>query len=207
MRLFFYPFFDPSALAKKNVSSQEMKLEIANPFVKIDQKSIIVKGENSKSCQANSSSSQFEKGINPNQSLYEDLTKGHPIETMASEIAKKDKIVAAFLVGIAKKESDWGKHSPKKNGKDCFNYWGYKGNYNLTDSGYSCFDSPDQAVKVVGGRIEELISQRINTPERMVVWKCGRTCAGHDPAGVKKWISDVSSYFYLSADEAGKLNS
>jgi hypothetical protein len=98
-------------------------------------------------------------------------------------------------VAIAKKESNWGKRSPVKSGRDCYNYWGYRGGYNMTDSGYSCFDSPEQAVQEVGDRIEKLLSQQINTPSRMIVWKCGRTCAGHDPAGVAKWISDVEHYY------------
>lgn len=129
-----------------------------------------------------------------------DLVDGHPIEKMVSNIAKRNKTVAAFLIGIAKKESDWGVHSPRKNGKDCFNYWGYRGSYNQTLSGYSCFDSPDQAVEVVGGRIKDLIDKKIDTPEKMLVWKCGRSCAEHNPADVRKWVSDVSLYFY-------KLNS
>jgi hypothetical protein len=128
------------------------------------------------------------------------LIAGRPMEKMIAYLTKRDKKVASYLVAIAKKESDWGKYSPKKSGRDCYNYWGYKGGYNLTESGYSCFDSPEQAVQVVGDRIESLLAKNINTPERLVVWKCGRSCAGHDPAGVKKWISDVALYY-------GKLNS
>jgi len=30
-----------------------------------------------------------------------------------------------------------------------------------------------------------------------VVWKCGASCAGHDPGGVKKWISDVDYYYQM----------
>jgi len=128
------------------------------------------------------------------------MVAGHPIEEMAPYISKRDKKVASFLVAIAKKESDWGVYSPKKSGRECYNYWGYKGAHDLTEAGYSCFDSPEQAVKEVGDRIENLLGKNINTAERMVVWKCGRSCAGHDPAGVRKWISDVALYY-------GKLNS
>lgn len=128
------------------------------------------------------------------------MVAGHPIAEMAPYITKRNKPVASFLLAIAKKESNWGKRSPVKSGRDCYNYWGYRGGYNMTDSGYSCFDSPEQAVKEVGDRIEKLLGQQINTPSRMIVWKCGRTCAGHDPAGVAKWISDVALYY-------GKLNS
>jgi hypothetical protein len=117
------------------------------------------------------------------------------MQEMVTDLAKKDKKVAAFLIAIAKKESNWGKHSPKKNGKECYNYWGYRGSYNATDSGYSCFDDPAQAISVVGGRIQDLIGQKIDTPEKMVVWKCGRSCSWDNPAAVQKWISDVSLYY------------
>ena len=103
--------------------------------------------------------------------------------------------MAADLVAIAKKESNWWKYSPQKDGKSCYNYWGYRGSYNQTRSGYSCFDSPKQAVDEVGGRMAELIDQEINTPQKMVVWKCGRICSAHDPYSVNKWIQDVDLYY------------
>ncbi|HAM88892.1 MAG: hypothetical protein US83_C0018G0007 [Candidatus Falkowbacteria bacterium GW2011_GWC2_38_22] len=124
------------------------------------------------------------------------LVAGKPMEAMVDEILKQDKIVAAFLVGIGMKESNYGKYSPKKNGKDCYNYWGYRGQENQTASGYSCFDSPEHAVQVVGGRIAELVSYGHDTPEKMIVWKCGYSCAGHGDGNVKKWIADVSINFY-----------
>ena len=199
MRLFFSALFEENARAERNVPDIKLNLENIDPAQKIGQ-SLFQKNENSQTaCAENPSEYVFGETKNPNEAEYEQLVKGHPIEAMIPEIAKKDRITAAFLIGIAKKESDWGKHSPVKNGRDCYNYWGYKGGYNLTDSGYSCFDNPEQAVLIVGGRIEELINKKINTPERMVVWKCGSSCAGHDPAGVAKWISDVKHYFYLSA--------
>ena len=123
------------------------------------------------------------------------LVLKHPIEGMAPFIAKQDKIVAAYLVAIAKKESNWGKYSPKKDGKECYNYWGYRGTYNQTQSGYSCFDSPSQAVDVVGDRIGELIDQNIDTPREMIVWKCGRSCYTHSSYSVDKWIKDVDLYY------------
>lgn len=119
----------------------------------------------------------------------------HPIEKMAPYIAKQDKVVAAYLVAIAKKESNWGKYSPQKDGKSCYNYWGYRGTYNQTQSGYSCFNSPAQAVRVVGKRMAELIDQDINTPRKMVVWKCGSICSSHNPYSVNKWIQDVNLYY------------
>ncbi|MDQ5961397.1 MAG: hypothetical protein QG581_318, partial [Patescibacteria group bacterium] len=56
------------------------------------------------------------------------MTVGYPIEQMAGSIAMYDREVAALLVGIAKKESNWGKRVPRSSdGADCFNYWGFKG--------------------------------------------------------------------------------
>ena len=130
---------------------------------------------------------KFEKNI----SL---MVSNHPIESMIPYIAQKDKKVAAYMVAIAKKESNWGKYSPQKNGRGCFNYWGYRGTYNQTASGYSCFKNPRQAVNVVGGRIEDLLKQNINTPSEMVVWKCGQDCSGQDAESVEKWIKDVAYY-------------
>lgn len=124
------------------------------------------------------------------------MVSGSPIEEMVPYIAKQDKIVAAFLVAIAKKESNWGKYAPEKNGKTCYNFWGYRGTYNQTDSGYSCFDSPSQAVDVVGGRIREFVGRKIDTPKKMAIaWKCGFDCSGHSFFSVKKWEWDVGYYF------------
>lgn len=130
--------------------------------------------------------------------LERDISKmvsGRPIQKMAPHIARQNKEVAAYLVAIARKESNWGKFSPKKDGRDCYNYWGYRGIYNQTESGYSCFDSPGQAVRVVGERIGELIAQNIDTSKEMVVWKCGRDCSSHNPASVRDWIHDVDLYY------------
>jgi len=128
------------------------------------------------------------------------MVSGSPINEMAPLIAGKDKEVAAYLVAIAKKESNWGKYSPKKYGQECYNYWGYRGSYNRTNSGYSCFDSPGQAVDVVGGRLEELINDNIDTPSKMIVWKCGNDCTSHDPVSAEKWINDVGYYYRKIAD-------
>ena len=122
------------------------------------------------------------------------MVEGYPISRMVPFISKRDQDVASYLIAIAKKESDWGKYSPKKDGKECFNYWGYRGTYNQTDSGYSCFRSPAQAVGVVGDRIKDLINQNIDTPKEMVVWKCGSDCSVFSDYSVDKWISDVDLY-------------
>jgi hypothetical protein len=118
-----------------------------------------------------------------------------PIKLMVPLIAQRNEKTAAYLIAIAKKESNWGKYSPKKNGKDCYNYWGYRGDENPTLSGYSCFKSPRQAVSIVGRRIDDLIAQKIDTPREMVIWKCGNDCEGHSSYSVQKWINDVDFYF------------
>ncbi len=119
-----------------------------------------------------------------------------PMKNMLGDIATRDRSVATFLVAIAMKESKFGTYAPKKEGKDCFNYWGYRGRENTTMSGYSCFDNPAHAIRVVGNRIEALIKQGLDTPSKMIVWKCGSTCAGHSEESVDKWIADVSINFF-----------
>lgn len=126
----------------------------------------------------------------------QNITKGHPIDEMVPFIMEKEPKVAAFLVSIAKKESDLGKRSPKLNGKDCYNYWGYRGlRERMGTSGHTCFDSPEDAVDTVAKRIEKLLAENIDTPAEMIVWKCGSTCEGHSEGSVSKWISDVAMYF------------
>lgn len=118
-----------------------------------------------------------------------------PIREMVPFISKRNEKVAAFLIGIAKKESSFGSASPSKDGATCYNYWGYKGSGgNGSSMGYACFGSAEEAVETVGNRIEVLVSKDRNTPARMVnTWKCGIDC-GRDP-GVQGWVSTVSSYF------------
>jgi hypothetical protein len=130
------------------------------------------------------------------------MTKGYPIEKMTPYIIEKDNQVAAFLVSIAKKESNWGKRVPVLNGEDCFNYWGYRGGGTTTKGGYTCFESREEAIDIVGGRISELINKsNLQTPRDMIIWKCGSSCAGHSDFGVRKWISDVAYYFEKVYDE------
>ena len=116
---------------------------------------------------------------------------------MIKPISKQNKIVAAFLVGIALKESGFGKHAPVLNGQNCYNYWGYRGKRTrMGTGGYTCFDSPEDAVETVGKRLQTLaIKQHRNTPQKMLIWKCGNSCASHNPASVTKWVNDVSIYF------------
>ncbi len=198
--LFFSVFFRRNALAEDAVSVSEPSAEALDPLSRIGQSfqaDLENQQENKKLCEINGNTDDTLAAAQAVALSYQTLVQGHPMEEMAPEMAQKDKAVAAFLISIAKKESDWGTHSPKKDGQECFNFWGYKGGYNVTEGGYSCFDSPEQAVDIVGARIQTLIAQKIDTPARMVVWKCGNAaCAGFDPADVQKWISDVSAYYY-----------
>ncbi|GAG25030.1 unnamed protein product, partial [marine sediment metagenome] len=123
------------------------------------------------------------------------MVSGYPIEEMLPYLLEKDPTVAAFLVSIAKKESNWGKRSPKYKSQDCYNYWGYRGPNRVGSGGHSCFATPQEAVNVVAKRIENLVSKDIDTPEKMIIWKCGSSCAAHSKWSVTKWISDVNLYF------------
>ena len=125
------------------------------------------------------------------------MVKGYPIEKMLPYILDRDPQVAAFMIAIAKKESNWGKRVPVLNGEDCFNYWGYRGKRKrMGTGGHTCFDSREDAVKTVGDRLEWLIkNKKRNTPEKLIVWKCGYSCAGHSPRSVRKWIQDVDLYY------------
>lgn len=155
-----------------------------------DKQALALKKELFKQAQedANIDSGQFA------QELYE-IVGDAPIREMVPFISKRDEKVAAFLVGIAKKESSFGLASPSKDGETCYNYWGYKSSGQRgTAMGYACFASAEEAIKVVGDRIEVLVNKQRNTPARMVdTWKCGTSCAG-DP-GAPSWVSTVALYF------------
>jgi hypothetical protein len=122
------------------------------------------------------------------------ILDGTPMEEMAPIIAKKDRTVAAFLVGIAMKESGFGRHVPVLDGKDCYNYWGYRGiRPKMGTGGHTCFNSPQDAIDTVGGRLERLVKTDITTPDEMVLWKCGSACDQDANAG--EWIEDVNINF------------
>ena len=125
------------------------------------------------------------------------MVEGSPIEAMVPYIAKQDPKTATFLVSIAKHESNWGKYSPKDSaGRTCYNYWGFRGGGdNVTESGYSCFGSPKEAVAVVGSRLDYLVhGLALDTPRELIVWKCGASCAGQSPVDVHQWIDNVGIY-------------
>ncbi|HRY82586.1 MAG TPA: hypothetical protein P5232_02715 [Candidatus Moranbacteria bacterium] len=138
-----------------------------------------------------------EKIITPLEKNIQSLISGYPMEKMVPYISAQKKSTAAFLIGIAKKESNWGKYSPHLNGKDCYNYWGYRGQgENVTPSGYTCFRNPREAVSTVSRRINELADNSdLNTPAKMIVWKCGWDCSTHSDESVSKWIADVDFYY------------
>lgn len=125
------------------------------------------------------------------------MVKGYPIEKMAFYIAQQDKVVAAFLVGIARKESNWGKRVPILDGRDCYNYWGYRGiRDSMGSGGHTCFDSPFDAVETVSRRIKFLVSsENLDTPSEMIIWKCGYDCSWDNPESMRSWIRDVGVYF------------
>ncbi len=126
-----------------------------------------------------------------------EMVEGYPIEKMLPYILQQDPEVAKYLIAIAKQESQWGKRVPVLNGQDCYNYWGYRGKRRLMGSGgHTCFNSRKDAVETVGKRVHELIYKyNRTTAKRLIVWKCGSTCAGHSQAGVDRWIGTVDSYY------------
>lgn len=171
------------------LSLQEQKSNISQSTVPCEEKApVLVKKEEKTIVRSDKTLSD----------LIQEMTAGYPIERMAPAIAQYDRGVAALIVGIAKKESDWGKHVPlDESGADCFNYWGYKGaGTRGVAMGHGCFGSPEEAVTAVGDRLTELVALRqTSEPANMIIWKCGSSCKGHTDVSVKKWISDVSFYY------------
>jgi hypothetical protein len=125
------------------------------------------------------------------------MVQGYPIEQMTPYILKQNPKTAMFLIAIAKKESAWGKRHPVLDGQDCYNYWGFRLKTDKMGSGgHTCFNSPQEAVEVVGSRISQLVNEeKIDTPKKMIVWKCGYGCDGPEAAGSDKWIKDVDYYY------------
>lgn len=139
---------------------------------------------------------EYEKNIR-------EMVKGYPIEAMLPYILAQDRLTAAFLIGIGKKESNWGKRVPVLEDQDCFNYWGYRGVRRMMGTGgHTCFNSRKDAVETVAKRLNKLIqSEKLDTPEKLIVWKCGFSCEGHSRESVKKWISDVDMYYEQLKEE------
>lgn len=127
------------------------------------------------------------------------IVKGYPIESMAPYIAEQDRIVAAFIVAIARQESTWGLHQPVLDGKVCDNLWGYRGvRERMGTGGHTCFDSQQDAVATVAKRIQYLVEEEgLDTPKKMVnVWKCGGDCeATGGQAAADRWVVNVNEIF------------
>ncbi len=126
------------------------------------------------------------------------LLSGTPMHAMIPELVSLERPVAAFIVAIAKKESNWGKRVPTKDGIDCYNYWGFKSQGTRgTALGHACFGSREEAVERVSSRIRTLVYEaRRDTPGKMVIWKCGSSCAWDRPENVARWIRDVALYYH-----------
>lgn len=194
MGLFFYFVSDNQALARRNDAPSQVAPETIDPLRRIGKGMKIFDSAAESSCLKTEVFAQAEV-VTADKSIIAETVAGSPMAEMVPALEQRSKEVSSYLVAIAKKESDWGVHSPKKAGRDCYNYWGYRGKENTTASGYSCFDSPSHAVEVVGDRIEKLLNQNINTPAKMVVWKCGSNCeTAGGQAAANKWISDVKLY-------------
>lgn len=125
------------------------------------------------------------------------LVEGHPIEEMIPFISNKDRKTAAYIIGIAKKESAWGERKPVLNGEDCYNYWGFRAKRERMGSGgHTCFDTPKEAVDAVATRIDQIIERNdAQSAKDMIVWKCGSDCSvTGGQAAADKWIEDVDMY-------------
>jgi hypothetical protein len=192
-----YRYLGEGVSADKLVSTNNQVQEI-----QVD-KSAVLGAQDSKDEDSDSDSIKYiediiQKNENQKQEEFQDeiekMVKGYPIEKMVPLIAKKDRIVAAFIIGIARQESQWGKHIPVYQGKDCYNYWGYRGKNPVGTGGHSCFASPQDAVDTVAKRIEWLVkNDELNTPSKMSIWKCGSAC--ENDKNVKNWINNVDLYF------------
>ena len=125
------------------------------------------------------------------------LVNGSPIEKMVPYIAQKDRTTAAYIIGIAKKESNWGNRKPVLAGQDCYNYWGFRlERARMGSGGHTCFNNPKEAVNVIAGRIEQIIERNnAQSAKSMLVWKCGSDCsATGGQASADKWAADVDMY-------------
>ncbi len=197
IRFFFYAFLSDNAYAE--VRQEGISFETMDPWDKLGNGVISQKCQtaNYDFCSSLKVSKDAKIARNPKELERKimALVAGYPIEKMVPFIARQDEKTAFFIVAIAKKESDWGKHVPTLNGQDCYNYWGFRAERSrMGTGGHTCFESPEDAVNAVSGRISNLVEKKIDTPSKMVVWKCGSSCQTHDPGSVVKWISDVDLY-------------
>ena len=130
--LFFYSaledgvvgfFAEKKAYAQeKGVAQTEVSADIVDPLYKIGQGIMTRNGKIANSCMEEKEPvrKRQKKVDNPAMSA---MLAGFPMEEMIPALNGRDKKVAAYLVAIAKKESVWGKHTPKKNGQECYNFF------------------------------------------------------------------------------------
>lgn len=201
---FMEHFFGPGVFA----GSQNFEERVPSPAIEGEEATTAVSlGEEGGQGYESGSDIFFEYFNETADKKYKDnvreMVRGYPIEEMLPYIFEQDRLTVAFLVGIAKKESNWGKRVPVLDDQDCFNYWGYRGVRRMMGTGgHTCFNSRKDAVETVAKRINRLInSEKLNTPAKMIVWKCGFSCEGHSRESVKKWISDVDMYFKELSEE------
>ena len=183
-------------VAKEKISKQNKQEEIKEKTS--EEKTIkqeqLVKKRSIDSAMAKENKKEKEYSLENNA---REMVEGYPIEKMLPYILEQDPEVAKYLIAIAKQESQWGKRVPVLNGQDCYNYWGYRGKRKLMGTGgHTCFNSRKDAVETVGKRIHELIYKYDRkSAKRLIVWKCGSSCAGHSQAGVDRWIGTVDMYY------------
>lgn len=201
---FIYRYLGSGASAESKSRSAEIKREAIFSLEKPYPQSRVLGEENAKEKDKNGIyfesvlSDLIESQKNEFEEKIRTMVTGYPIEEMAPYIAEQDPVVAAFLISIARKESSWGTRVPVLNGQDCYNYWGYRGIRKLMGTGgHTCFNSREDAVETVAKRIAFLVSsKKLDTPAKMVIWKCGSDCdATGGQAAAKKWINDVDHYF------------
>lgn len=194
-----YRYLGPGAQAKMQEAKD--KAEMEQIVQKEEAQKVlgesVAKAEVDKKAQAEDDAKQ---AITDKQKRFEakirDLVGDHPIAQMAPYIAKEDPLVAAFFIAIARKESSWGDHVPVNNGKDCYNYVGFRlKTEEMGSAGHSCFSSPKEGFERTAKRIKNLIyDEKMTTAEKMVSpWKCGYRPDLDNKEAVQKWVSDVDS--------------
>jgi hypothetical protein len=197
-----YRYLGPGARA--DVEEARVQAEIVQLIEKQEAEKVlgdsIAKAEAEKKAEAEAVKKKAADAILAKQKEFEmkilDLVGDHPIKQMAPCIAKEDPLVAAMFIAIAKKESSWGDHVPVNNGKDCYNYVGFRLKTAKMGSGeHSCFATPQEGFERTAKRIKDLIyDEKMTTAKKMVSpWKCGYRPDLDDPKAVQKWVSDVDS--------------
>lgn len=195
-----YRYLGPGAQAK--VDAEKEQAEIARMVEQQeDLKVLQTKLAQEKADQQAEAQKRKEQAIKQRQEQFEDkiraLVGDHPIKQMAPYMAKEaDPLVVAFYLGIARQESSWGEHVPVHNGKDCYNYVGFRmKTKTLGSGGHSCFATPEEGYNATVKRIKDLIyNEKMTTAKKMVSpWKCGYRPDLDDKKSVQRWVDSVDS--------------